>query len=97
MKQHEMYIYQCTECNVIFGVDTTYQDHNHIVCPVCISDESLKDVGCAVAVVTREPAESKCRVCGCTESHACEGGCYWVEPDLCNRCAVAERDGERSV
>lgn len=30
--------------------------------------------------------ERFCRVCGCTESNACEGGCYWVEPDLCSRC-----------
>ena len=29
----------------------------------------------------------KCRVCGCTNYHACAGGCYWVEPDLCSKCA----------
>ena len=27
-----------------------------------------------------------CRVCGCTDTRACEGGCWWVEDDLCNRC-----------
>jgi hypothetical protein len=30
-----------------------------------------------------------CRVCGCTDDHACEGGCSWVEPDLCSACAEA--------
>lgn len=30
----------------------------------------------------------KCRVCGCTQYHACPGGCYWVEKDLCSRCAA---------
>lgn len=30
--------------------------------------------------------EAVCRVCGCTQNNACEGGCYWVEPDLCSRC-----------
>lgn len=25
-----------------------------------------------------------CRVCGCTDQEACEGPCYWVEPDLCS-------------
>ena len=25
----------------------------------------------------------KCRVCGCSEFFACEGGCSWQEPDLC--------------
>ena len=30
----------------------------------------------------------KCRVCGCTDDRACEGGCYWVEEDLCSQCAA---------
>jgi hypothetical protein len=30
--------------------------------------------------------EPACRVCGCTELEACEGGCIWVEADLCSRC-----------
>lgn len=28
-----------------------------------------------------------CRECGCTDERACPGGCEWVEPDLCSRCA----------
>ena len=28
----------------------------------------------------------ECRVCGCTDDLACEGGCYWVEWDLCSSC-----------
>ncbi len=31
--------------------------------------------------------EQKCRACGCTWDNACEGGCYWVEDDLCSKCA----------
>ena len=27
-----------------------------------------------------------CRQCGCTNESACEGGCYWVEEDLCSKC-----------
>ena len=27
-----------------------------------------------------------CRVCGCTNEMACEGGCSWVEDDLCSEC-----------
>lgn len=34
----------------------------------------------------------KCRVCGCTEDHACynpkDGPCSWAEDDLCSHCAV---------
>jgi len=28
-----------------------------------------------------------CRVCGCSNEDPCEGGCYWVEEDLCSACA----------
>ena len=35
-----------------------------------------------------EEATRKCRVCGCTDYCACPGGCYWVEEDLCSRCAA---------
>ena len=31
--------------------------------------------------------EAVCRICGCTQNNACQGGCYWVKPDLCSRCA----------
>jgi hypothetical protein len=31
------------------------------------------------------PAEARCVGCGCTDSQACAGGCYWLE--------VNRRDG----
>ena len=37
----------------------------------------------------------KCWVCGCTDDHACEGGCYWVIPGLCSRCAERMEDQEQ--
>ena len=30
--------------------------------------------------------DQKCRVCGCDFFHACPGGCWWIEDDLCSRC-----------
>jgi len=38
-------------------------------------------------IIERVENEPVCRVCGCTQYNACEGGCYWVEPDLCSKCA----------
>lgn len=40
---------------------------------------------------TAEPAwvderPPRCRICGCTDDHACPGGCSWVAPDLCSTC-----------
>lgn len=34
--------------------------------------------------------DRKCRICGCTWFHACPGGCYWVEEDLCSACVDKE-------
>lgn len=33
------------------------------------------------------PAPRTCRVCGCTDDDACEGGCWWVDADLCSACS----------
>lgn len=30
--------------------------------------------------------DRSCRVCGCTDDQACDGGCVWVGPDLCSAC-----------
>lgn len=29
----------------------------------------------------------RCRSCGCTNLEACAAGCFWVQPDLCSKCA----------
>lgn len=39
----------------------------------------------------------KCRVCGCSWDHACEGGCYWVGDDLCSRCAQMSLEDTKKV
>lgn len=44
-------------------------------------------VGFAATLLQKGAAA--CRICGCTETQACPGGCYWVEPDLCSACAEA--------
>lgn len=36
-----------------------------------------------------------CRVCGCSDSTPCEGGCWWWAPDLCSSCAGLEIGGTR--
>jgi hypothetical protein len=44
--------------------------------------------------------EAVCRVCGCSDSRACQGGCTWMELDrknrtgLCSRCAAAASNGK---
>lgn len=30
----------------------------------------------------------KCKYCGCTDGHACTGGCSWVLPNVCSNCVI---------
>lgn len=36
----------------------------------------------------------RCRVCGCTDDRACDGGCSWARPCLCSKCA-GKGDGKQ--
>jgi hypothetical protein len=38
-----------------------------------------------------------CRVCGCTDDKACEGGCYWVAPCLCSKCSNIGHVGQAAI
>jgi hypothetical protein len=48
--------------------------------------------GVTVTGAPADAATKSCRQCGCTELHACPGGCGWAEPDLCTACAGDRRD-----
>lgn len=45
-------------------------------------------------LLERAETELICRICGCTEENACPDGCFWVETDLCSKCA-ANQDTEK--
>lgn len=51
------------------------------------ADIAEEHIRIALAHLSKEHDGLQCRECGCTEHHACEDGCYWVEPDLCSSCA----------
>lgn len=57
--------------------------------PVCCYDCEDGDDDCA-AVCPKLAGDPVCRVCGCSEGAACEGGCSWVEDDLCSACQGKE-------
>lgn len=60
---------------------------DRVVC-VCPSEETADRVVRALLDAdTFGGGERTCRVCGCSQFDACPGGCYWVEADLCSRCA----------
>jgi hypothetical protein len=37
-----------------------------------------------------------CRFCGCSDEKACEGGCSWVDLDLCSACQEKDRKAARA-
>lgn len=44
-------------------------------------------INAAGQIATSQTREVRsCVGCGCTDLQACEGGCYWVGPNLCSRC-----------
>lgn len=51
----EMYLYECTACVLVFGVETAFEEQSEIVCPYCESDEHIEDAGTAMATITQEP------------------------------------------
>lgn len=54
------------------------------------ADSIFDDLGPFVdmySVDSRQESDIRaCRVCGCTDAHGCENGCFWVEDDLCDNC-----------
>jgi len=69
-----------TDCGQVFVLnDGTPGDNNMKYC--CFCGKKIKQL---------LKQERTCRVCGCTDDQACEGGCHWVEDDLCSSCAPKE-------
>jgi ParB family chromosome partitioning protein len=65
----------CPVCRGDCYVPSEEDPENEIYCPECGGEGQVRT----------------CRVCGCTEKHACEGGCSWVAPDLCSACEEKSR------
>ncbi len=51
---------------------------------------ALNAAGQLVCQLLGEYGIHSCRICGCTEHDACEGGCSWVGANLCSTCAPPE-------
>ena len=58
-----------------------------------ISDGSCSMAGteqcdweCPFSLDSDADDDAICRRCGCSDSIACENGCYWIEDDLCSEC-----------
>lgn len=77
------------------GVVSSPENTERVCCPECqgnketkrevLLQDALRELG-----VLGVFDERRCRVCGCTDDWACEGGCSWVEEDLCSACVNKE-------
>lgn len=52
-------------------------------------------LGQLAADLWRKAGVRACRVCGCTEEDACDGGCSWAGSSLCSSCAPRPRKKKR--
>lgn len=59
---------------------------NTVVTSADFPDEALDKMATALM----EPVRT-CRHCGCTDEHACPGGCYWIAPDVCSSNACVDK------
>lgn len=59
--------------------------------------EELDALQVAVEQVRAQTEAWRCRGCGCTNGTPCEGGCWWVEPNLCSQCADQKDDAPRII
>ena len=57
----------------------------HGVTPISMLEHTVKAINGALDNVTT------CRFCGCSETYACPGGCYWIEHDVCSHPNCVER------
>lgn len=39
------------------------------------------------ALMLLHTIDRQCHTCGCTQNRACDGGCSWVDVDLCSTCS----------
>lgn len=51
-----------------------------VFCKNCHRAEAVEDFRCTNC------GELICILCGCTESAACPGGCYWIRIGVCSEC-----------
>ena len=76
----------CEECKCSWVFEYHPKDDGEMnYCPGC---------GRKIVEFVDYSEEQTCRVCGCTHYTPCEGGCYWVEPDLCSSCEGESEEEE---
>lgn len=59
----------------------------HEALAALINDPASAKLTASMRVLNCSDLGYACRVCSCTDWDACEGGCSWVEKDLCSACA----------
>jgi len=53
---------------------------------VTVADQVVVGLVCGCPAFEPDTSEWKCAMCGCSDEHACEGGCSWSGPNLCSKC-----------
>ncbi len=57
-----------------------------------ILEGTVEEIRSVLRTGTVEDLEQVCMFCGCTDIDPCHGGCSWVAPNVCSRCANIVRE-----
>ncbi|WP_078428795.1 helix-turn-helix transcriptional regulator [Alkalihalobacterium alkalinitrilicum] len=45
MRKRPYHIYECEDCTLVFAVEQAFDSQEDVCCPVCWSDDQLRDIG----------------------------------------------------
>ena len=51
---NEFYVYECTNCDCVFGVSQSFEDHSEIACPFCLEESHVIDKGAGTMMIKDE-------------------------------------------
>ena len=73
--------------DILARVSDAWLHHGDGITPEPAPVLALAFPGVTVTGAPADAATQSCRQCGCTDLHACPGGCGWAGPGLCTTCA----------
>jgi hypothetical protein len=65
-------------------VEDTFKDREEI-------EHAQRELGRVAHDLLKLAGIRACRLCGCSEEDACDGGCSWAGPELCSACDAKDK------
>jgi predicted nucleic acid-binding Zn ribbon protein len=39
-----VHVYECEDCDVLFSISQSFEEHHLLQCPVCMTDKSIREL-----------------------------------------------------